>query len=40
MSKEQNIVIVAAYMATEPAKKNFDQLARNSSRTRGSRATA
>ena len=26
MSKEQNIVIVAAYMGTEPAKKNFDQL--------------
>ena len=28
MSKEQNIVIVAAYMGTEPAKKNFDQLTR------------
>ena len=26
MGKEQNIVIVAAYMETEPAKKNFDQL--------------
>ncbi|HSN75494.1 MAG TPA: DUF1269 domain-containing protein, partial [Anaerolineae bacterium] len=27
MSKEdKNIIIVAAYMATEPAKKNFDQL--------------
>ena len=28
MSKEQNIVIVAAYMETEPAKMNFDQLTR------------
>jgi arylsulfatase len=26
MSKEQNIVIIAAYMGTEPAQKNFDQL--------------
>ena len=26
MSKEKNIVIVAAYMGNEPAKKNFDQL--------------